>query len=175
MSKRLWVVRHANAVEHSPHGGRDRDRRLSAKGEHDVEALRRDIAAGNVASPTPELVVASAAVRTMATATGAFDPSGTAGIVSADRRLYRATPDDVLDIVHELPDDIAVAGIVGHNPTIHCLSIDLVDEMAVHGATVGQRCFAPGTVAVFVLPIDRWSDASFGSATIETVRIPAAR
>ena len=31
----------------------------------------------------------------------------------------------MLEILRELPDEIEVAGVVGHNPTLHCLSLDL--------------------------------------------------
>ncbi len=167
MPRTLWLLRHFEAVDNPPAGGRDRDRRLTARGLAAARALGAAIAAGEIGSPPPSYVLSSPAARTTATAEGAFGSLDPPPALAVDRRLYHATPDDVLEIVRELPDEIDVVGVVGHNPTVHCLSLDLVDEEALVGPHPATAKYPPGTLSVIILPIRAWAEAAWSQGVLE--------
>jgi phosphohistidine phosphatase len=167
MAKHLWLLRHAKAVEHPPPGGRDRDRKLSSRGERDAEALGAVLRSAGLGHELPDYVVSSPASRTYATATRAFHQLAPAVPIATDQRLYRATPDDVLEIVRQLPDEVQCACVVGHNPTIHCLSLDLVAEAIEDEPHPGAAQYPPGTLSVIMLPVGSWAKCSWGEGRLE--------
>jgi len=162
----LWLLRHFEALEKPPAGGRDRDRRLSPKGLRRATRLGEAIAAGRVALTVPSVVLVSPAARTQATATTTFERLGASTRLITDSRLYHATPDDVLEIVRELPDEEDAVGVVGHNPTMHCLSLDLVSELSLDGPHPALNSYPPGTLCVIELPVTSWSKASFAEGQL---------
>jgi phosphohistidine phosphatase len=171
MAKTLWLLRHAKAVEHPPSGGRDRDRRLAPKGIADAEELGALIAAGAFGE-VPRLALVSSAARTQATAQAAFGHLEGKVELETDQRLYRATPDDVLEIVRTIPDDIEIAAVVGHNPTIHCLAIDLVAEALLEGPHPLASRFPPGTLSIVSMQVTSWSSCSWDEGTLVTFHVP---
>jgi phosphohistidine phosphatase len=170
MAKTVWLLRHFEALEEPPPGGRDRDRRLSPKGLRRAEALHDVLLAGELVPSAPELLVVSPAVRTQQTAEACFAGLEARARSLTDARLYHATPDEVLEILRELPDEVEVAGVVGHNPTIHCLSLDLVSELSLDGPHPALNAYPPGTLCIVELPIDSWSKASFAEGTLRLLR-----
>lgn len=130
------------------------------------------IAAGAF-GPVPELVVVSPAARTQATAHAAFDRLARPVPFDTDHRLYRATPDDVLEIVRTFPDDADVAAIVGHNPTIHCLAIDLVVDEPLDGPHPLSSHYPPGTLSVVSMEIASWSSCAWDEGALVSYHVPA--
>ena len=172
MGRTLWLLRHAKTVEHPPPGGRDRDRRLSPRGERDADALCRSLKEGALGAPLPAFVIASPAARTQATAKRVFHSLDQSIPIATDQRLYHATPDDVLEIIRELPDDIESACIVGHNPTIQCLSLDLVAEQLRDEPHPGAVRYPPGTLSIVEVPISRWGACTWGEGSLTVFRFP---
>lgn len=107
----LVLLRHAKSAW--PDGVPDTQRPLNDRGRRDAPAVGRwlrehvDGLAAVACSPaartreTWELVSAELA-----------DPPGAA----FDERIYGGTPGELLDVVHDLPDDAATALLIGHNP-----------------------------------------------------------
>jgi phosphohistidine phosphatase len=152
MGRRLWLLRHAKAHKEPPAGGGDRQRRLSPQGIEDLAELRGVLEAGALGVALPERVLFSEAARTDETARLAFD-----GLVAdcwGDARLYAAGPDEVLDVVAELPDELGSVAIVGHNPTIHALSLELA---AVDGPHPFAERYRPGELCVLEAEATAWS------------------
>jgi phosphohistidine phosphatase len=172
MAKTLWLLRHAKTVEHPPPGGRDRDRRLAPRGERDAEGLGKAIRSGSFVYRPPEYVVVSFAARAQSTAKRVFHAVEPVVPLATDRRLYHATPDDVLEIIREFPDDLESVGIVGHNPTIQCLSLDLAIESSASSPHPGSSHYPPGTLTILQLPVTEWSQTVWGEGTLRLFRIP---
>jgi phosphohistidine phosphatase len=170
MAKTVWLLRHFQALDEPPSGGRDRDRRLSPKGLRRAQALGEALGAGELEQPDPGLLLVSPAVRTQQTAEVSFAALGERVRSLTDARLYHATPDDVLEILRELPDEVDVAGVVGHNPTLHCLCLDLVSELSLTGPHPALNAYPPGTLCIVELPVDSWSKASFAEGTLLLLR-----
>ncbi len=137
----LIVLRHAKAQS----DGRDRDaeRELTPRG-------RRDAAAAGAALPVrPEVVVCSPARRAVQTWEAVRAAAGLDLDASYEPSIYEAGVEDLLDVVAALPEDRAVALLVGHNPGCE----DLV--AAVTGSPVRLATCA---YAVLRWP-GRWTDA----------------
>jgi phosphohistidine phosphatase len=174
MAKTLWLLRHAHAVNNPPPGGRDRDRRLSPRGTAQVTALRALLDAGHFAEPLPVLTVASPAARTRATAEGVFAGCLPDAAVATDRRLYQATPDEVLDIIREIPDDFGSVAIVGHNPTIHCLVLDLLVTGRLEGPTAPSASYPPASLSILRFDVDSWTAVAWATGELVALEVPPA-
>ena len=142
MDRNLWLLRHAKTTKAPPVGGGDRQRQLSAVGEADAGELRGALEENRLGLGLPDRVLFSEAVRTTSTAELVF--GGLVHDCWGDSRLYSADLDDVLGILGELPDEISSLAIVGHNPTIHELSLALVGA----GPNPFAQRYRPGELCV---------------------------
>jgi phosphohistidine phosphatase len=145
--KRLVLIRHAKAVQGAP----DRSRTLSERGRTDAAAIGRWLREMDV---VPDLAVISPSTRTMQTWQLAAEVLGVSVRAVHDARVWHNKAASLLDIVAEQEDDVATVAIVGHNPSMHSLAVDLAgssDELAE---------FPTSTVAVFAAPQWRHWDAA---------------
>ena len=118
---------------------------------------------GQAASPL--CVVSSDAMRARATADFVREGFSVApDRLVFDHRLYLASPDTLLEVVRELPDDCPSVALVGHNPG----STEFAN--AIVGRNVIDDLPTFGLVLV-TLP-NRWGDARFGSATFVALQTP---
>lgn len=163
-ARQIWTLRHADAIEAPPEGGTDRDRMLSPAGTKQATRLGEAIAAGELPGPTPSLVLVSSATRTRGTAMLVFSGLDPRCDFQVEPRIYEAGPDELIALLRELPDDAQSVGIVGHNPAIAWLSIELADESeAAHPAREGHP---PASLSVLELELDRWSELAPGTARL---------
>lgn len=151
------MLRHATTHKEAPPGGNDRHRLLSEVGEADAKELHGVLVGDELGVGLPERVLYSQAARTAATATIVF--GDLVGELWGDARLYGADPEDVVQIIAELPDELTSVAIVGHNPTIHGLSLELPTSAA--GTPFAAR-LRPGELCVLSAETDSWNDAGFG-------------
>ena len=147
---------------------------LSPPGIAQAEALGTAIVAGEVAGPTPQMVVVSPASRTRGTAMLAFSGLGETCAFSVDRRIYSAAPDDLLALVAEVDDAVTCLGVVGHNPAIAWFGIELVDEATLEAEHPARGDHPPATLSVIELPIRHWSEVAFGEGTLVEYRMTPA-
>ena len=172
MAKTLWLLRHAHAVNNPPPGGRDRDRRLSPRGVAQVATLRALLDSGHFAAPLPVLTVASPAARTKATAEGVFAGCLPDAAVATDRRLYQATPDEALDIIREVPDEFGSVAMVGHNPTVHCLVLDLLYTGRTEGPAAPSTSYPPATLSILSFEVDSWAEVAWATGALMELEGP---
>jgi phosphohistidine phosphatase len=124
--KRLWLLRHAKAVpaETAP---ADFTRQLAERGERDARRIGERLASG---SHPPARILASPAARARRTAEIVTEvlgqPSG--GLVF-DERLYLAAAGTLAAAVMATTNDLESLLIVGHNPGLSELAIDLAPEL----------------------------------------------
>jgi len=127
--KTLFLVRHAKSSRDAPLLP-DRDRPLNERGMRDAPKVGAQLAKRDA---RPDLIVSSPARRALATAeifAGKLDYR-LKDIVVEDR-LYAATPDDLLAVVHELDDKVKRVMLFGHNPELTELAHRLsarIDDM----------------------------------------------
>lgn len=123
--KLLQVLRHSLAGQTKKGLPNDHERPLTEKG---VELCRY---VGEYIKETrkiPELILTSTAKRAKETADFVIKSSGHKIKTRAISKLYLASPDDILDIVNDINDNISSIMIVGHNPGLQRLSIELSGE-----------------------------------------------
>jgi phosphohistidine phosphatase len=146
-------MRHAKA---EPYGASDHDRRLTARGRAAaVDAGRHLRDAGLV----PDVALVSSATRTrdtwaaVAEGSGADDAAG-----SLSDRLFTGGPDDVLEAVQAVAQDVGTVLYIGHNPTatflVHLLDDGDGDATAAAGMLRG---LPPGALVTLEVRVP-WSE-----------------
>lgn len=168
--RRITLVRHGHAVAQADGG--DFERPLDARGRIEVERTATVIARS--VGP-PELILASAAVRTRETATILRDAMlGLACRDSSDasaepkqppivfeRSLYHADWPHLLDVLQAADDRVEHLLLVGHNPGISELALRWSRHLPEHADFAGF-----GTAG--------WCSATFAAADISALSVPSA-
>ena len=156
----LVVARHAKAEQHAP---TDAERPLAERGLGDAFEAGRWLAEQGF---TPDVALVSAALRTRQTWERMSEGAGWAVEPSYDRGLYTAGPENVLDLVHTVPDDTERLLVVGHNPTMAYLAQLLHDgdgEPAAMDALM--HGFPTSALAVLEVPVP-WDQLALGDARL---------
>jgi phosphohistidine phosphatase len=153
----------------------DRARRLTDRGRRDAAAIGAWLHAEGI---RPDVVVSSPAARAVETWEHAAPALRDAPDVDEDRRVYEASVDDLLAVVHELPDEAEVAVIVGHAPGLPALAGTLVDlTTGGIGDPDALSALADNmpTSGIAVIELDgSWADAAPGSGRLVKFAAPRA-
>lgn len=120
----LSLLRHAKSAW-TQQGLKDFDRPLAPRGRRAAPAMGRYIAQQHL---EPDLVICSTAVRARETLDLAIPEFGKPPDVEYSDRLYMASPDRMLKVLHALPPDAGHAMLVGHNPGMHGLAAALAGD-----------------------------------------------
>jgi phosphohistidine phosphatase len=106
-----------------------------------------------------DLVLASPAQRVVETLAGLAAGGWEAGPVQFDSAIYHASTRDLLAMVRAAPDPVRRLLLVGHNPVIGMLALQLsVDDGAGLRAEVAAN-YPTGALAGLELDIEDWSEA----------------
>ncbi len=156
--KRIFIVRHAKS-SWADLSLRDKDRPLNARGNRDGPVMAEKIKAitGKI-----DGLFSSSSQRTRETSAHLmkhleFDQ------VSYLDKLYHASYQDMIEVIHEVPQDMDTAMIVGHNPG----STDLYNYFASSYLDNLPTC------GVFLLEIDgNWQDADQQHTVVKHLMYP---
>jgi len=149
---RLLLLRHAKAERSKP-GGRDMERVLTERGRGDAAKIGAYLVHHAL---LPDLVVVSTAARTRETWTLAAAALPRKAPVRHEERLYEAGPHGILKIITDAEPDVGTLLVVGHNPGLQELAVQLV---ASGSAEVRQRLteeFPTASLVVIDFAIDDW-------------------
>lgn len=166
--RHVVLVRHAKSAW--PHGVPDHERPLAGKGRRNAQATGAWFA---TEGPRPQLVLCSDATRARHTwEIIAASIKGDAPKVRLVRGLYGADPEDVLDLLHQVPDNVSVVVVVGHQPTLGGTALLLAGAGSDRGGLERLRLKYP-TNGVAVLRFrSRWEDLRPRGAVLETFTVP---
>jgi phosphohistidine phosphatase len=162
----LLLLRHAKAEQVV--GKPDHERELSSRGRRDAEAAGKWLADHGIGC---DLVLCSSSARTMQTADGIADCCAEAEVWT-DRRLYDASAQGILEVLHEADPEATVVLVVGHAPGLPTLASLLADGQ---GSVQAHRRMAEGypTCGLAVLRYSgHWSDLGFDDARLEYFAVP---
>lgn len=121
----LTLLRHAR-TESARDGQEDWHRELEPRGQRDAPEMARRLRDRGL---TPKLIIASPAVRAIATATLVARELGLPkDKIVEDERLYLASPNAMLQVIKERGGSASPLMIVGHNPGISELADKLSAE-----------------------------------------------
>ena len=166
MSRTLVVIRHAKA-EHSNPGG-DHERQLTPRGVEDAGALGRWLAGEGL---LPDLVLVSTAARTRQTAELVLRGAGldVAQVpVWPSREVYDGGVDATLAAAQEADDDATTVWLVGHQPVVATLTLELAEpHRSDHGIVeaVGAG-FPTSAAAVLHTDVRSWFELGPGGARL---------
>jgi phosphohistidine phosphatase len=148
------VLRHAKSGWDDP-VARDFDRPLNARGETAARMMGLWMARNKV---IPDHVIASPAVRVIETIDKVATGFGARIEVKWERRIYLASSATLMDVLREVDDSCQAVLIVGHNPGLEDLVLDLVPK-GVDAALrdLVETKFPTAAIAELELPIASWS------------------
>jgi phosphohistidine phosphatase len=158
--KTLTLLRHAKSAWDDP-VARDFDRPLNPRGRRAARTIGREMHAQGLAF---ERVLASPAKRVVETLADVAEGYGSGLAPHFDKRIYLASKETLLDLVHEVGDGADRLLLVGHNPGLETLALmltsggDLRAELAVKYPTA--------TIAEISLPVERWADVAARAGTL---------
>ncbi len=157
--KRLHLLRHAKSDWDDPSLD-DHDRPLAPRGRKAATAMAGWIEANGV---RPSVVLCSTAVRARQTLDRVLAALGDP-VVSHEDGLYHVTGEQLLARLRELPDGAGEVLVVGHNPGLQ----DLALELSAPGAERDRFAAKLPTGALVALGADvpGWADLGPGSATV---------
>jgi phosphohistidine phosphatase len=156
--KRLFLLRHAKSSWDDP-GLDDRDRPLAPRGRRASELIAGHLRREGIA---PSLVLCSSARRTRQTLERVI-PALDASDVSIEDGLYGASSGGLLERLREVPEDIESVMLVGHQPAIQELALDLAGD----GAELARvRAKFPTAALATLLFAGEWSELAPGSAEL---------
>ncbi|MFB7337421.1 histidine phosphatase family protein [Streptomyces adustus] len=168
--RRLVVLRHAKSAW--PEGVPDHRRPLAPRGRRDAPAAGRALAEADF---LPDLALCSPALRARQTWDLAAAEWGTPPPVRYDPRLYGAGAPELLDVVRETPPEIETLLLVGHNPGLEELVLDLADD-GLDGALEEVRAkFPTSAIAVLAWYGSTWRALAPGSALLTSMTVPRGR
>jgi len=151
--KTLILLRHAKS-DWSDSGQRDFDRPLNARGARAASTMGRHLQALGIAF---DRVVASPAVRVIETIEQ-FETGYGRIVPEWDRRLYLASAAGLLDVIHQLPEEVGSALVIGHNPGLEELALLLVPDTPGAMRDAVEVKFPTASMAEISFAVDRWED-----------------
>jgi phosphohistidine phosphatase len=86
-----------------------------------------------------------------------------------DAGLYQADAADLLRRIQRLPADASAVMVVGHNPALHVIALELTESGGGDDSRLGA--FPPGALACIAAPSD-WSQIRPGAASLEWLVVP---
>jgi len=118
----LYLLRHAKSSW--AESGPDHDRPLAPRGSRAARMMAEHLVAAGV---RPSLVLCSSAVRTRATL-DALKPALYRSAVSVEPELYGADAAEILDRLRGVEPDAESVMVIGHNPGLQDLAIELAGD-----------------------------------------------
>jgi phosphohistidine phosphatase len=122
--KRVYLLRHAKSSWKHPELP-DHDRPLAGRGRRAAKAIVRHMRAQEF---VPELVLCSTARRARETLER-IEPALGRAPVRVERELYGASARELLARLRRLPDDVGSVLVIGHNPGMHELAVELAGSV----------------------------------------------
>jgi phosphohistidine phosphatase len=83
-----------------------------------------------------------------------------------ERRIYLATPDELLDVVHDAPASADSILLVGHNPGLEQLVLLLVPDHADGVRGEVEVKYPTASLAEMSFAVDRWEDVGRGGGEL---------
>jgi phosphohistidine phosphatase len=166
--KTLSLLRHAKSSWSDPDLA-DEERSLAPRGRRAAAALLRHL---REQGATPELVLCSPARRTIETYDSIAPAFGDGATLLVEDELYGANAGDLVRRLRAVPSAVASVMIIGHNPGLHDLAIDLAGT-GERGLLERLRTkFPTGALATLAVDRDSWSGLGAGRARLIGFVVP---
>ncbi|MFJ2721508.1 SixA phosphatase family protein [Streptomyces sp. NPDC087437] len=165
--RRLVVLRHAKSAW--PEGVADHDRPLAPRGRRDAPAAGRALAEADC---LPDFALCSTALRARQTWELASAQWGTPPPVRYDRRLYAADAPDLLAAVREAPPEVGTLLLLGHNPGLEELVLELAGDGLDDALDRLRSKFPTSAIAILSWHGPGWLSLAPGAALLTDLTVP---
>lgn len=164
--KTLTLLRHAKSSWDDP-VARDFDRPLNARGQRGARVMGQFMKREALHF---DAVIASPALRVVETIDEIAPTYGKRLDPTWERRIYLASSASLMDILREVDDGVGSLLLVGHNPGMEDLILDLVPETAEdkdggHRAAICEK-YPTAALAVIEIAIDHWRAIDHGAGIL---------
>lgn len=166
--KTVSLFRHAKSSWDDPKLA-DFDRPLSARGQKAAAAMGGVMASAGIA---PDLILCSPAVRTRETLKIASQAFTALPSTVYDQAFYLASSAALLTSLRALPADVAHVMLIGHNPGLHALALDLTGTGERAAMLSIARKFPTGALAVITFDIAEWRRLAVGEGRLKLFITP---
>lgn len=165
----LSILRHAKSSWSDPELD-DHERPLAKRGVKAIPAIAKFMRQARL---RPTLALCSDAMRTRATLSLLLAELGPPlPRVAYDEKLYLAAPDTIRnEIAREAGEDPHIL-VVGHNPGLHALALELVGEGDYKMLSGLAREYPTGALAVLTFDVASWKDVTTASGHLQHLTTP---
>jgi phosphohistidine phosphatase len=164
MDRRLLLIRHGKSSWDDA-SLPDRERPLAKRGRTAAERVGAYLRREGI---RPDVVLCSPSERTRET----LDLLGVRGaVVSFLEELYGASAHDLLESVSDVPGEAELVAVIGHNPGMQDLAIELAGNDAAAGAVRLREKFPTCALAVFDVQ-GAWRDLTPERARLASFVVP---
>lgn len=165
---RLVLLRHAKSSWDDP-GLPDEERPLAPRGERAADRMRAYLEAEPLA---PDLVLCSSALRARQTLARVLPSLGTELELRIEPLLYTFDDDVLVGRLRLVPADVATVLLVGHNPAMQDLAVQLID----HGEGLPDLTlkYPTGALAEISFTSGSWSTLAEERGELTRFVVPSA-
>jgi len=154
--KNLYILRHSKAGHTDKNLLDDHARTLTIQGVERCFYLASHL---KKTKQFPEIIISSSATRAVETAQNLITGLDGKDIdIKINPKLYLASTRDILRVIREIDDNINSVMIVGHNPGLQQLAIELPGKGDKKKYREIKSNFAPASMAIFDIDIKSWSE-----------------
>jgi len=165
----LSLLRHGKAVRDAGEGG-DIARPLTGRGRRNATAVGAQMAKSGL---TPSLILCSSAARTLETLDLVLPQLAAKPTISLLDTLYLAGPLVLLKRLHTVKKKTPHVMIIGHNPGLHALALDLIaDGPQDQIGALGRKLPTSGLV-VIEFKLAGWDEVVAGTGTLVNFTSPS--
>ena len=166
--KRLYLLRHAKSDWADPDRV-DADRPLSPRGRRAAPALGRYMRREGV---IPALALSSTARRAEETWELLAQALKAEVRLETSHKLYLASPARLLKAIQAVTDKAESVAIVGHNPGLQALCLELVGSGEMAARTRLATKYPTGGLAIFDFAVEHWADIAAATGKLERFVVP---
>ena len=165
----VYLLRHAKSSWDDPQLA-DVLRPLAPRGRRACETMGRYM---SFADLRPDVVLCSSAARTRQTIEQLLPAIGDDMPVEYEDALYDGGPGTLMDRIRQLPDACHSVLIVGHNPALHTLAVNLAGSGDPIAMARLQAKFPTAGLAMLVLEPDHWRDLAPEACELHSFVVPS--
>jgi phosphohistidine phosphatase len=164
----LSLLRHAKSSWSDPRL-KDFERPLNDRGETAAPRMGAFMARRGLA---PDLILCSTAVRARQTLNLALPHLKGAPAVTYEDALYLASSATMLKRLHRIGAEVRHTMIVGHDPGMHALAMELAGSGRSDDLGRLAEKFPTAGLAVIVFDVDAWSEVHWGGGRLKLFTAP---
>jgi phosphohistidine phosphatase len=160
--RRLMLLRHAKTERAEP-GERDRDRRLTKRGRIDAPVIGGYMARHDL---VPDAALVSPATRAQETWTLVAPCFDKAPKTINEERIYNADAEKLMSVIAETRSARALL-VVGHNPGIHDLAVQLIASGDLEARERVKEKLPTSGLVVIDIAFDDWARLPASSGRLD--------